>query len=245
MSGNTGYAEIATYFRRQITDGELAPGDRMPTQKQVQEQFDASITTVNRAFQLLKSEGLTVATPGRSGGTRVADRPRMAATASARLRRLSRTGRAYGFKERSVDHQARLLSCADPDVAEALGIELHDEILVRRRVYMQGEVRTVAAFSFIQPRGWAAVPEILSPEPLERFWQKDYAERTGRVPVKSPERRGARLAYPSELAMLKIDAPPNAAVPVLVLVNVFHDEDGPLECWWDVHAPGLWQNDEE
>lgn len=243
MSSKTGYVEIATYFRQQIADGTLVPGDRLPTQKSVMEQFGTSITTVNRAFQLLKAEGLTSATPG--SVTRVVDRPRVASTAAARLRRLSRTGQAYGFKEKSVDHEARLLSCADPEVAEALEIELHDEILVRRRVFMQGDVRTVAAFSFIQPRGWAAVPEILSSEPLDHFWQKDYTERTGRKPVKSPERRGARLAYPSELSMLKIDAPPGAAVPVLVLVNVFHDEDGPLECWWDVHAPGLWQTDDE
>ncbi|MGW2725711.1 GntR family transcriptional regulator [Streptomyces sp. NPDC001492] len=243
MSGNTGYAEIATYFRRQIVDGTLAPGDPMPTQKQVREQFGASIATVNRAFQMLKAEGLTAARVGQ--GTTVAERPRVAATAAARLRRIARTGRPYGPKERSVDHEARLLSCADPDVASELGIELHDEILIRRRVYMRENVRTIAAFSFIQPRGWAAVPEILNPAPLGRFWQKDYAERTGRTPVKLPERRGARLAYPSELSMLKIDAPPNAAVPVLVLFNTWLDEDGPLEHWQDVYAPGLTQNDEE
>ncbi|MCX4911832.1 GntR family transcriptional regulator [Streptomyces sp. NBC_00878] len=243
MSGNTGYAEIATFFRRQIADGTLAPGDSMPTQKQVRQQFGASITTVNRAFQMLKAEGLTAARVGQ--GTTVAERPRVAATATARLRRISRTGRAYGPKERSVDHQARLLSCADPDVAAELDIELHDEVLVRSRVYMKGNVRTIASFSFINPRGWAAVPESLSPEPLERFWQEDYKERTGRTTVKLPERRGARLAYPYELAMLKVDAPPNAAVPVLVLLNTWHDEDGPLEHWQDVFAPGLWDSDEE
>ncbi|MFF7190523.1 GntR family transcriptional regulator [Streptomyces sp. NPDC008222] len=243
MSGNTGYAEIATYFRQQIADGTLAPGDKMPTQKQVREQFGASIATVNRAFQMLKAEGLTAARVGQ--GTTVAERPRVASTATARLRRISRTGRAYGPRERSVDHDARLLSCADSEVADELGIDLHDEILVRRRVYMQGDVRTIASFSFIHPRGWAAVPEILSSEPMGRFWQKDYMERTGRTTVKLPERRGARLAYPYELSMLGVDAPPNAAVPVLVLLNTWHDEDGPLEHWQDVFAPGLYQVDEE
>jgi DNA-binding GntR family transcriptional regulator len=243
MSGNTGYAEIATYFRRQIADGTLAPGDKMPTQKQVREQFGTTITTVNRAFQMLKAEGLTSARVGQ--GTVVADRPRVAATATARLRRISRTGRAYGFKERSVDHQARLLSCADSEIADELGIDLHDEILIRSRVYMNGNVRTIASFSFITPRGWAAVPEILSPEPLGHFWQEDYKERTGRTTVKLPERRSARLAYPYELSMLGVDAPPNAAVPVLVLFNTWHDEDGPLEHWQDVYAPGLYQVDEE
>jgi GntR family transcriptional regulator len=243
MSGNTGYAEIATHFRQQIADGTLAPGDRMPTQREVQEQFGASIATVNRAFQLLKAEGLTAARVGQ--GTTVTDRPRVASTATARLRRISRTGRAYGPKEKSVDHKARLVSCADPNVADALDIDLHDEILMRSRVYTRNGVRTIASFSCINPRGWAAVPEILSPEPMGRFWQELYTERTGRTPVKLPERRSARLASTNELAMLEVNAPPYAAVPVLVLVNVFHDEDGALEYWEDIWSPGLWMVDEE
>lgn len=243
MSGNTGYAEIATYFRRQIADGTLAPGDPLPTQKAVREQFGTSIATVNRAFQLLKEEGLTAARVGQ--GTTVAERPRIAATASARLRRISRTGRPYGPREKSVDHAARLLSCADPEVADALNIELHDEILVRSRVFTRNDVRTIASFSYIHPRGWAAVPEILSNEPIGKFWQEMYAERTGRETTKLPERSSARIAYSKELQMLGIDVPPHAAVPVLVLVNVFHDEDGPLEYWEDVYAPGLWKVDEE
>jgi DNA-binding GntR family transcriptional regulator len=243
MSGNTGYAEIATYFRRQIADGTLAPGDPMPTQKKVREQFGTSIATVNRAFQLLKAEGLTAARVGQ--GTTVAERPRIAATGAARLRRISRTGRPYGPRERSVDHTAQLLSCADPDVADALGIELHDEILVRTRVYMRGDVRTIASFSFIQPRGWAAVPETLSSQPMGCFWQELYTERTGRTTTKLPERSSARIAYSKELEMLRVDVPPHADVPVLILVNTFFDEDGPLEHWWDVYAPGLWKVDEE
>jgi len=243
MSGNTGYAEIATYFRRQIADGTLAPGDPMPTQKQVREQFGTSIATVNKAFQMLKAEGLTSARVGQ--GTTVADRPRMASTAAARLRRISRTGRPYGAREKSIEHTARLLSCADPQVADALGIELHDEILVRTRVFVRNDVRTVAAFSYINPRGWAAVPELLTGEPMPNFWQETYTARTGKDVVKLPELSGARLASNKELEMLHVDVPQYAAVPVLVLTNTFHDEDGPLEYWEDVYMPGLWRPDEE
>lgn len=243
MSSTTGYAEIATYFRRQIADGTLAPGDPMPTQKQVREQFGTSIATVNRAFQMLKAEGLTAARVGQ--GTTVAERPRVAATASARLRRISRTGRPYGPKEKSIEHTARLLSCADSEVADALNVDLHDEILVRTRVYTNGGVRTVAAFSYIHPRGWASVPELLSNEPMGRFWQEIYTERTGKEVVKLPELSGARLASDKELEMLQIHVPQYAAVPVLVLANTFHDEDGPIEHWQDTYMPGLWKPDEE
>lgn len=243
MTDRTGYAEIATFYRQQIADGTLAPGDPMPTQKQVREQFGASITTVNRAFQMLKAEGLTSARVGQ--GTVVADRPRVAATATARLRRISRTGRPYGPKEKSIKHTAGLRSCASPDVADALGVELHDEIVLRTRVFTKGDVPTIASLSCIHMRALIDVPELTSGESLGgRFWQEIYEERTGRTVVKLPERRSARLASTNELELLEVDVPPHAAVPVLVLVNVFHDEDGPLEYWEDVYAPGLWQIDE-
>ncbi|MFD7995481.1 GntR family transcriptional regulator [Streptomyces mexicanus] len=79
MPETTGYAEIAEYFRQQIQDGTLQPGDTMPSFKKVASQFGVAITTVNRAYRLLKAEGLTVAKPGvgtvvaapisRNGGT--------------------------------------------------------------------------------------------------------------------------------------------------------------------------------
>ncbi|MFF7795568.1 GntR family transcriptional regulator [Streptomyces sp. NPDC007991] len=243
MSSRTGYAEIATYFRQQIADGTLAPGDRLPSQREVQEQFGASITTVNRAFQILKADGLTVSTVGQ--GTKVADRPNVAATGAARLRRISRTGLPYGPKEKSIKHTAAMRSCADPDIAASLGVDLHDEIVLRTRVFTRRDVPTIAAFSCIHPRALDAVPELMSGEPMGRFWQEIYTERTDRVVTKLPERRGARFASTNELELLQVDAPPQAAVPVLVLVNVFHDEDGPLEYWEDIYAPGLWQVDEE
>lgn len=242
MSDRTSYVEIAGYLRRLITDGKLVPGDKMPSQTKILEQFGSTPTTVNRAFQVLKAERLTVAKPG--VGTVVAERPRFAATAAARLKRIGRTGDPYGYKEKSIKHTAALRS-ADATVADALGIEPHDEIVLRSRVFVQGNTPTIAAFSCIHMRALGTVPELLSTEPMGRFWQKIYTERTGRTVVKSPERRTARFASQNELDLLEVRVPETVPAPVLILVNVFHDEDGPLEYWEDVYAPGLWQADDE
>ena len=107
-----GYVEIASHYRKLIADGTLAPGDEMPSMSKVCETFKVSITTANRAFRMLKSEGLTVPKPG--VGTVVADQPRVATSASARLERITRTGQQYGHKEKSVDHTAELRSFDDP-----------------------------------------------------------------------------------------------------------------------------------
>jgi GntR family transcriptional regulator len=238
-----GDAEIASHYRKLIADGTLAPGDEMPSMRDVCAEFEVAITTANRAFRLLKEEGLTVVRPGRS--TLVAEQPRVATTASARLDRLARTGKPYAPKEMSVDHTAQLRSIADPILAEQLGVEIHDEVVLRTRTFVREGKRTVFAVSCIHMRALADVPELLSPEPFDRFWQEIYTARTGRRVTKSPERRSARLAYDYELKALGIDAEPGTAVPVLVLVNTFSDENGPLEVWEDVYAPGLWQVDTE
>jgi DNA-binding transcriptional regulator YhcF (GntR family) len=64
MPRTNGYAEIAEHLRRQIQEGTLQPGDSLPSFKKVARQYGVAITTVNRAYRLLKGEGLTVAKPG-------------------------------------------------------------------------------------------------------------------------------------------------------------------------------------
>lgn len=238
-ASGAGYADVAAYFRTLIQDGELAPGAALPSVTEIRQQFDVSAKTVSRALSVLKSEGL--ATGRGSLGTVVTARPRVATTGAARIERLTRTGKSYAAGESSTGHASALQGCTDPDVAEQLGIALHDEIVVRRRVFMQDGQPTVVALSCLHPRALAAVPELLQQGQLKPFWQTTYTERTGRTVTRSPERRGARLATAGELEALQVVAPPTAAVPVLVLHNTFHDDNGPIEVWEDVYAPGLWQ----
>jgi len=238
-TSGTGYADVAAHFRTLIQDGELTPGAALPSVQEIREQFNVSAKTVSRALAVLKGEG-HVASRG-SLGTVVTTNPRVAATGAARLDRLAKTGRNYAPGETSTDHAAILRSCGDPDIAEQLGVELHDEIVIRSRVFRQDGRPTVVALSCIHPRALAAVPELLQPGQLKPFWQTRYTERTGNKVTRGPERRGARLAAAGELAALEVQAPASAAVPVLVLHTAFHDENGPIEVWEDVYAPGLWQ----
>lgn len=156
---------------------------------------------------------------------------------------MERTGRAYAHKETSTGHQASLRSCADPLIADELNVELHDEIVVRERVFLYDGQPTIAALSLIHPRALSSVPEVLQQGQLKPFWHTLHQERTGKTITRSPECRTARLASPNELALLNVAAPKEAAVPVLVLHTTFHDEDGPIEVWEDIYAPGLWQSD--
>ncbi len=68
----TNQQEIATYFRRKIRSGQLPPGEKLPTQRELAEELGVSGTTVHFAFQALIEEGLLVGR--RALGTFVADR---------------------------------------------------------------------------------------------------------------------------------------------------------------------------
>ena len=234
-----GYAEIAAVYRKRILDGTLQPGDVLPSMTKVQDEFHASITTVNRAFRQLKAEGLTTALPG--VGTIVTGMRASPSTGAARLERLERVGREYAPGETSSGHVAMRTSLRDPELCRLLDVDPGDEVVVRRRVFRQDGIPTVVAHSFIHIRATVAVPEVLQQGQLKPFWQKRYTERTGKEVTRLPERRGARLASNDELAAMEIDIPPNAAAAVLVLQAIFMDDEGPLEVWDDVYRPGLWQ----
>jgi DNA-binding GntR family transcriptional regulator len=63
--------QIAAWFRERIQAGEFRPGQRLPTERDLQQQLGVAATTTRRAYRLLAEEGLVVTTAGR--GTHVAE----------------------------------------------------------------------------------------------------------------------------------------------------------------------------
>ncbi|NUV64286.1 GntR family transcriptional regulator, partial [Streptomyces sp. CAI-85] len=179
------HEQIADTYRRKIRSGELAPGDKMPTVREVQTEWSVSRTTAERAMGELRREGLTVAR--RRTGTVVATLPPPVVTGVARLERLIRTGDPHADGETSGRlRPPALRSCLDPHIAEQLGVELGDEIVLRIRLFRQDGKPTAIGLSCIHPRALALVPELLDDVQLPKFWQLLYAERGGE-PVEGGE----------------------------------------------------------
>ncbi|MGB3735024.1 MAG: GntR family transcriptional regulator [Ilumatobacter sp.] len=65
------YVQIAAGIRRMLAIGELAPGDSLPTGREMAAALDVNLETVQRAYRIVADEGLVVSRVGR--GTRVAD----------------------------------------------------------------------------------------------------------------------------------------------------------------------------
>ena len=76
MARTTGshlYEQIAESLRLQIAQGNLKPGQRLPTVRDLARQWECTPGTVSRAYAILTDEGLV--TGHRGSGTRVTDNP--------------------------------------------------------------------------------------------------------------------------------------------------------------------------
>ncbi|WP_331751418.1 GntR family transcriptional regulator (plasmid) [Streptomyces sp. NBC_00715] len=235
------WRQIADEIARKIADGDYGPGDRLPSVQTLVTEGKGATATVHRAYQALEAEGLIRTTQG-SGTTVLGTRdvPPSTLTGAARLERLRRTGRPLAPRETYVNSRSVLRSCADPEIANLLGIDLYDEIVLRSRTFVQDGKPTVLALNMIHMRALGPLPELLSEGPMPKFRHDLYAERTGKTINAGPERSTARLASSNELSEFGIDVPSDVPVPVLVLRTLYSDDDGPLEVWEDILRPGIW-----
>ncbi|MCB0028976.1 MAG: GntR family transcriptional regulator [Anaerolineales bacterium] len=92
------YEQIAESIRVRIALGELAPGEQLPTVRELAQQWGCTTSTVSRAYALLAEEGLT--SGQRGSGTRVAESPL--------------------HKTQPVLHWAKLLNQADRFILDAV-----------------------------------------------------------------------------------------------------------------------------
>ena len=99
------YEQLRRQLAALVARGALAPGDRLPSLRQLAGDLGLAVGTVARTYRELEAEGLLVSRRG--GGTRVADgaHPR-----PARLRAL-----AVGFRR-----EARALGFSDEEIRAAL-----------------------------------------------------------------------------------------------------------------------------
>src|SRR5713226_10683169 len=71
IQSNKVFEQIAEQIEKRILNGELRSGDRLPTERDLAEQFHASRTAVREAMKILAQKGLVEMRPGR--GTIVID----------------------------------------------------------------------------------------------------------------------------------------------------------------------------
>ncbi|MGC9332927.1 MAG: GntR family transcriptional regulator [Anaerolineae bacterium] len=121
------YHQLASILRQQIATGKLRPGDRIPSEAQLCEQYEVSPMTARRALTALLDEGLATAAPGR--GTFV--KPLVLTAASFGLDPLERL---FDSRRTSVRFLSVRTTPATAQISRKLGVAVDEKVISIRRL---------------------------------------------------------------------------------------------------------------
>lgn len=138
------YLVIAADLRAKIKSGELPADARLPSEREICEQYDTSTITARHAIMSLRNEGLIYTQRGK--GAFVSKRPTLVRVLPDRFRRQVHKDQATYRQEAEragmelqVDHSTERVE-APSEVAERLGIDEGDPVTeTTYRISMEGE----------------------------------------------------------------------------------------------------------
>lgn len=125
------YLQIVTVLRERIASGALRPGDRVPSTRQLTQEFGVAMATASKALATLRQEGLVQSVSG--VGTLVTPEPPRQPTRPRRLRESD--------EELSTE---RVVACA-MDIADREGMAA----LSLRRVASELDVATMTLYGYV------------------------------------------------------------------------------------------------
>ncbi len=223
------YRQIAGHLREAIRRGELAPGDKLPSETELIEHYHVARMTVRQAVAELRGEGLVVPEHGR--GVFVRGRPPVRRLASDRFARRHRDAgkaaflaEAEGLGRPGVD-EIQVSEGAPPDrVRELLNLSARTKAVTRSRRYLLDGKPVELATSYVPAdiaRGTKIGEVDSGPGGI-------YArlEEMGHRLAEFVEEVSVRMPAPDERRRLQL----GAGIPVMIVLRTAYDTTGrPVE----------------
>ncbi|MBC7299540.1 GntR family transcriptional regulator [Nocardia salmonicida] len=228
------YQQIANDLRDQIVRGDLRPGDKIPSERELAKHWGVSRPTASSAVTVLRRQQLVESRVG--SGTVVRD-VSAAPRARERYDRAAALGTMYSDAE-TVEFPFVGVVEAPEDVALALGVEPGSAVVRRCRV-ITNEHRGPIEFSTSWfPADLAEkAPSLLVAERLRGGTLRYLAETLDLRASFARDQVSARLATETECADLELDA--GSAVLVYWLV-AYGPGETPLQVDEAIYPPGTW-----
>ena len=227
------YMQVVRQIRAQIASGELAEGERIPSQREMMQHWRISMQTASKVIGALKTEGLAIPSIGRD--TIVA--PGAAARIAASV-----TGTAHAPAEPApppgLDVKATASMAAAPaDVAKILGIPTGRRALRRQETRRDaGQVVSMTTMWF-PPAIAEKAHRLVESQSLPAGVLAYIAEATARRSARVLEESAAQAADAD--AAKALDVPPGS--PVLVTRTHHRAGGGELIAYMEATAPaGRW-----
>jgi GntR family transcriptional regulator len=132
------YMQITDHYRRQIQDGDLAEGDRLPSVISIAEEWNVAHATAAKAISQLQVEGLILTSPR---GSFVAGAGAKATSPQDRMLRARRTGSTANGSE---THRVNVAEIVKPPtyVAELFALEQGEQVVRREWVTIEDTALT-------------------------------------------------------------------------------------------------------
>ena len=141
------YQQVKDYVLRKISEGALAPGERVPSEQELVQAFGVARMTVNRALRELAEQGVIVRVAG-VGSFVAEEKPQ------STLLRIANIGEE--ITQRGHDHRFELLDMrresASPEVAAALDLAVGASVFHLHGVHFENEVPVQIEDRYVNPR---------------------------------------------------------------------------------------------
>ncbi len=215
------HVQVKEYLEEIIDRGELKPGDRLPSEKELEVKFGVSRITVRHALQVLASEEKIQRIPGK--GSFLRERKVEPLTA---LTSFSENMRAHG-RVPSYMHTRVSIIEPPPNVAAALELSPDQQVMYLRRLMLADGQPMAIQDAYLPYFIYERDPLLFTPEVLNSISMYRVLEiELGVKLYRALEQIDAALAHPDEARDLSIEE----GDVVLISRRTTYDVDGkPIE----------------
>jgi len=215
------YMQVTRQLRAQIASGELAEGERIPSQREMMAHWHISMQTASKVIGALKAEGLAIASIGRDTVVAPGAAARIAAASAGTALTAAEPAPAPGPDVRA----AAAMTAAPADVAEILGIPPGRRVLRRQETRIDGRRPLGITATWFPPAIAAQAPRL--------------AEATGQRAARIHEENTAAASSSEDAALLGVPS----GSPVLLTRTRSENASGQLIAYSEAVAiAGTWRS---
>lgn len=224
------FKRVANELRAEILRGDLAPGNKIPSENQLADRFGVTRATVRKGIALLRMEGLITSHQGK--GAFVRERPHVNMRQTGSIYRARRaTGESnYNAEAKAQGQSAKQIirevgeTAAPEKVADRFGIDAGAPVVVRRLLFTVDDAPMQLVDTYYEPSIAAGTP-LAQPKLIKggaNAFIEDPDGPIGRRIVQFIEDIDVRMPYPHEVDLLDIPD----GVPIAKVTRTAYDSAG-------------------
>ncbi|MFD3431270.1 GntR family transcriptional regulator [Nocardia fluminea] len=231
------YLQLVSHYRDAITSGDLREGSRLPTVREIADQWEVAYTTAAKAVRQLAADGLVSTS---KQGTVVSFLEGSTYSPADRLRSVHRGRVIYPHAPASRIISAEVVA-PPAHVSDAMGLEEGAQVVRRERVTSHGDVPVTWSVTWMPAGLVDQVPELLdlAPIPGGQGTIGLVKTRTGRFPQIGIDSYRQCAARATALIAERLGI--NEGDPILRGENTWPEQDGAVLEFGEFAIPeGQW-----